>query len=406
MEPSNDALQSVAANETVIAPHRRKYSIFQVIKEWVNAALFTLVVAALVRLFIFEAYSIPSASMEKTLLVNDFLFVSKITYGPRIPMTPLAFPFAHHTMPFTKGAKAYSEAIQWVYRRLPGFRKIKRNDVIVFNYPAGDTVFRNANGKDVDYYMTIVAMGREQALAYYPNSITRPVDKRENYIKRCIAIAGDTLQIRNGVAYVNGEKAMIPVESQENYTVSTRDGMPLDEQRLKDMNIQGPEDTWGAGRYVYNFTGKEAGTIKSWPKVITVKPLIDKQIDAYAFPHDLAHFRWNGDFLGPVYVPQQGAMIQLDTNNIALYQRVIQTYENNRLDVIDGHILINGKVATSYTFKMNYYWMMGDNRDNSLDSRFWGFVPEDHIVGKASFIWLSYDNHRAVRWNRLFTSIN
>jgi signal peptidase I len=406
MEPSNDALQGVCANDTIIDPPRKKFVVFQTIREWINAALFALLAATLVRIFIFEAYSIPSASMEKTLLINDFLFVSKLSYGPRIPMTPLAFPFAHQTMPFTKGTKAYSEAIQLSYRRLPGFGKIKRNDVIVFNLPVGDTVFLDTNGNDVNYFMTIAQYGREAAFAHYPRRLTRPVDKRENYIKRCIAIAGDTIQIKQGVAYVNHEKAAIPAESQENYTVSTLEGLPLDAKRLRDMHIQAPESAGERGKYIYNFTNKEAATIKSWPKVEAIQPLVDAHMDVNTFPHELAHFRWNSDFMGPIYVPEKGAMIRIDTNNIALYRRIIAIYEHNQLEEKNGEILINGKIATTYTFKMNYYWMMGDNRDNSLDSRYWGFVPEDHIVGKASFIWFSYDRHHTIRWNRMFTSIN
>ncbi|NML37644.1 signal peptidase I [Chitinophaga sp. G-6-1-13] len=373
-------------------------------REWLDAGIFAIIAATLIRTFIFEAYTIPTPSMEKTLLVNDFLFVSKISYGPRIPMTPLAMPFVHHTMPFTKSTKAYSEAIKWKYKRLPGFSDIKRYDVVVFNFPEGDTVAIDA--PDPSYY-NMVRQNGWQAVNNSYQIIHRPVDKRENYIKRCMAEAGDTLKIVHGVVYVNGQPAPVPPGSQHKYVVETT-GDQLNASRLDELGITGPEYTFDNNKYVYNLTPDNVAALKQFPIVKNISVYEESNYVDFnynmVFPHDTAHFKWTEENFGPLYIPKKGATIKLDDSNIAIYDRAIRVYEGNTLERKDGKFIINGQPADSYTFKMNYYWMMGDNRNNSLDSRFWGFVPEDHVVGKAWLIWMSYGDN-GIRWSRLFRGI-
>jgi signal peptidase I len=372
------------------------------VREWFDAAIFAIIAATLIRTFIFEAYTIPTPSMEKTLLVNDFLFVSKISYGPRIPMTPLAVPFTHHTLPFTKYSKAYSEAVEWKYRRLPGFSDVQRYDVVVFNFPEGDTVALEQ--QEQSYYQLVRYYGRDNV--WEQNHVTsRPVDKRENYIKRCMAIAGDTLSIKQGVVFINGQQAPIPAESERRYWVRTT-GDPLNPTRLDELDIDpSPLGVFDSSTFRYDLTPGSAALLKTWPVVTELKPYVKSATqDVGVFPHDTAHYKWTEHNFGPLYIPKKGATVKLDSTTIAFYDRIISVYEDNKLENKNGQFYINGKPADSYTFKMNYYWMMGDNRDNSLDSRFWGFVPEDHIVGKAWLIWMSYGKG-SIRWSRLFKTI-
>ncbi|NIG53708.1 signal peptidase I [Chitinophaga sp. Cy-1792] len=375
-------------------------------REWLDAGIFAIIAATLIRTFIFEAYTIPTPSMEKTLLVNDFLFVSKISYGPRIPMTPLAVPFVHHTMPFTRNTPAYSEAVKWKYRRLPGMSDVKRYDVVVFNFPEGDTVALDA--VDPSYYHMVRQSGWDAVNNQF-KVIHRPVDKRENYIKRCMAQAGDTLQIKHGAVYINGQAAPVPPGSQHRYVVETT-GDAINPARLEDLGIVGPDYTLNTGKFAYNMTPAQAEAIKNLgPIVKSVSVFEDSDFNsAYdytdIFPHDTAHYKWTEENFGPLYIPKKGATVKLDESNIAIYDRIIRVYEGNTLEHKDGKFIINGQPADSYTFKFNYYWMMGDNRNNSLDSRYWGFVPEDHIVGKAWMIWMSY-GEGGIRWSRLFRTI-
>ncbi|MBV8253214.1 MAG: signal peptidase I [Chitinophaga sp.] len=376
-----------------------------VAREWLDAGIFAIIAATLIRTFIFEAYTIPTPSMEKTLLVNDFLFVSKISYGPRIPMTPLAVPFVHHTMPLTKNTPAYSEAVQWKYRRLPGLSDVKRYDVVVFNFPEGDTVALDA--ADPSYYRMVRQFGWSEVNNNY-KVIHRPVDKRENYIKRCMAEAGDTIRIVHGQVFINGQAAPVPAGSQHRYMIETT-GDALNPTRMEEMGITGPDATIDASHYVYNLTPEQAAALKQFPVVKSLVVFEEANINVNfdyndIFPHDTTHFHWTEENFGPLYIPKKGATVKLDDSNIALYDRVIRVYEGNTLERKDGKFIINGQATDSYTFKMNYYWMMGDNRNNSLDSRYWGFVPEDHVVGKAWMIWMSY-GEGGIRWSRLFRTI-
>ena len=346
-------------------------------REWFDAILFAVIAATLIRGLFIEAYTIPTGSMEKTLLVGDFLFVSKVNYGARLPITPVSFPFAHHTMPII-GTKAYYDGIQWKYRRLPGLSDVKRNDVVVFNYPM-----------DAD------------------SPLYRPVDKQENYIKRCIGIAGDTLRIINARVYINGKPAEIPQFGETNYAVIS-DGTDFNPQTLGDMEIEVQRAT--EDEYSFNMTASQAETIKSWSNVKSVTPVIRaiNEFEPQIFPHN-QNFKWNEDNFGPLILPKKGWTVKLDSTNLPLYERAVRLYEGNTLQKVGNDILINGEKTTSYTFKQNYYWMMGDNRHNSLDSRYWGFVPEDHIVGKALFVWMSWNTNGTfldkIRWSRIFGGI-
>ncbi len=373
-------------------------------REWIEAALFAVVAATLIRTFIFEAFVIPSASMEKTLLINDFIFVSKISYGPRIPNTPLAWPFTHHTLPFTKNIKPFSTAVQWPYTRLPGFGSIQRNDVVVFNYPCGDTVLKTIAGDDEDYYTNMRSLGAAYVHKNYPAPVIRPVDKRENWIKRCIAIPGDTLQIIDGIVYINHEATASPAHFEARYYVTMPDKKELTDS-MRDVlgtdHIQ--RATRDSGMFIYNLTTANIDTLKAMGATVE-RYVYDAFADSRVFPFDTKHYEWNEDCFGPLYIPRKGATVKLDTLTLPFYSRIITTYEHNTLHVANGKIYINNQETTTYTFKMNYYWMMGDNRRESMDSRFWGYVPEDHIVGKAWIIWMSIHHHR-IRWGRLFSAI-
>jgi signal peptidase I len=381
-------------------------------REWVDAILFAVIAATIIRVFFIEAYTIPTGSMERSLLIGDFLFVSKVNYGARIPMTPVAFPFAHHTMPYTTSTKAYWDGVQWKYHRLPGLQEIKRNDVVVFNYPQGDTVAVEA--QDNDYYRMVRNTSWKQINSSY-TIIYRPVDKRENYIKRCIGIAGDIVSMKNGLVSVNGKPEKLKNTGQFSYEVTFKSA-EVNFGIFEEMgfNLKGdyPDITpLSESSYKFNATEPMMNDVKKLDFVGSVKELSaasgDRESDV--FPFD-AKRNWNVDNFGPVQIPKKGWTVQLDSNTMPLYERSIRIYEGNKLEKSGNGWLINGQPATSYTFKMDYYWMMGDNRHNSLDSRYWGFVPEDHIVGKALFIWMSYDTNGSwfgkIRWSRLLRGIN
>ncbi len=393
------------------------------LREWIDAAAFAIVAATIIRTFVFEAYTIPTPSMEKTLLVNDFLFVSKFSYGPRIPNTPLAIPFMHNTIMGTN-TKSYVEWIHLPYIRW--FAKpVRRNDVVVFNFPVNDTLINDEVnfGSRITYYQEVRRRMIDEQISedearrrvwdqYGDEIITRPVDKRENFIKRCVAIAGDTLQIKNKIVYINNVAEPLPEYHEFKYDVTTT--APLDPDQLNAIGIQFNMDDENKNQvhqlqinlYEISMTDGEKASLKMLPMVKDIEPMVPGPGDKspYLFPFQGAGIEnWTVDNYGPMWIPKKGVTIPLTPDNVIRYKRCIAVYEGNKFEEKNGQYFINGTPATTYTFKMDYYWMMGDNRHNSLDSRFWGFVPEDHVVGKASLIWFSY-NH-GPRWSRIFMKI-
>ena len=399
------------------------------IAEWVDAILFALIAVYFINLFIFQMYKIPTPSLEKSLLVGDYLMVNKLSYGPRIPNTPLSFPLVQNTFPIIN-TKSYIEWPRWGYKRLKGLGQVKRNDIVVFNYPAGDTVALRSPSNE-DYYYSVRHHGREQVWSNkgrFGDIIYRPVDRRENYVKRCIGMPGDSLQIIDNEVYIDGSHLPLPKNAQFNYFVETQGSLLTDRQfRSLDVSVEDRNllNRFQDANYFLEQVGIEKNTDNSfnpvylipltkdalqkleksgWTRSIRIEA--DNIFGGDIYPYsDL--FPWTRDNYGPVWIPRKGASIQLDEKNLALYSRCIGVYEGNSLQIKDNQVLINGSSATEYTFKYDYYFMMGDNRHNSQDSRSWGFVPEDHIVGKPILIWLSTDKDRSlfnggIRWNRIF----
>ncbi len=400
--------------------------------EWVDALIFAVVAATLIRTFLIEAYTIPTSSMEKSLMVGDYLFVSKYHYGPRKPMTPISFPFAHHTLPLTTKTKSYVEWIKWKYDRMPGLQNIHRFDPVVFNFPEGDTVV--VEHQNQSYYQIVRSEGRAMQMEDLQRGITRsvefyenrarqllsknytihvrPVDKRENYIKRCVGLPGDTLKIENGILSVNGQKQPDIEGLQYKYIIFTN-GQQINRRILQSLNISNEDlesSFIGPRQLILPLTTEKVAEIKKLPIVDSVVRVINENDGShYIFPHH-ENFKWNEDNFGPIVIPAKGKTIALTMETLPLYRRLITLYEGHSLTVDGQNILIDGQPADSYTFDMDYYWMMGDSRHNSQDSRFWGFVPEDHIVGKAVFLWFSLDKDKSfiskIRWNRVFKFIN
>lgn len=412
---------------------------------WVDAIVFALVAVYFINTYLFQNYQIPTPSLEKSLLVGDFLAVSKAEYGPRVPMTPLSFPLVQHTFPVIN-TKSYLENPQWEYRRLAGIDTVDRNDIVVFNFPTGDTVFSVQEQNNPDYYErcykegygalkmidptvepdreACYAKGREivrSRKSELGEILWRPVDRRENYVKRCLAIAGDWFQIKDNQVIVNGKAQDKFAGVQFNYFVQT-DGRVLGADVLDKLGISKDDRAfYDAQNYgnliaylglnptlpVYHFPMKHE-TLEKIKRVTGVEKIVIEPAELIGpvFPMG-DKLNWNRDNYGPIYIPRKGAVIKLNEYNFSLYERIIRTYEQNSLEIVNGEYVINGEKTPYYKFKMNYYWMMGDNRHNSADSRFWGFVPEDHIVGRPMFVWLSLDKDKTlfegkIRFNRFF----
>ena len=434
------------------------------VMSWVDAIVFALVAVYFINQFFFQNYVIPSSSLEKSLLTGDYLFVSKVSYGPRIPETPLTVPLTQHTLPIGD-LKSYIEWPHWEYRRVPGMGKVELNDIVVFNYPAGDTICQNVPYQ-TEYYGMCYGYGRQiyeqnYPLAYPIDSLSkmeqrkrfeeyynlgrqyisanahefggigyRPTDRRENYVKRCVGLPGDVLQIKNHIVYLNGKANKEPDNVQYKYDVLFNDGVILDNDFLKENGITCEDlglsradqayfksegqiqltQQFRNNRVVMPLTKKTAQLLKSRKDLVqAIAPEVDNRTDEI-YPKNMVK-SWTRDNYGPVWIPKKGESIKLSLDNLPIYERPIKVYEHNDLEVRDGKIFINGEQTDSYTFKMDYYWMMGDNRHNSADSRYWGFVPEDHIVGKPIFIWWSSDPDRGlfsggIRWSRLFSIVD
>ena len=376
--------------------------------ETVSSLLFAIVVATFVHTYFIQPYTIPSSSLEKSLLIGDFLFVSKFHYGARTPMTAVAAPMVHDTLPFVK-VKSYlyndndktswKNKLQLPYFRFPGFQKIERNDIVVFNWPA-DTLFHMYKSADRRY--------------------SKPIDKKTNYVKRCTAIAGDTLSIVDGIVFINGKESVLPERARPQYSYKVAlDGKTninfeyiLDELNITDGAYQIAPDTIVFSALPFD----NAERLKNIPGISLVKRIINKGAEDGIFP-DFGDGKvptnrnWNKDNMGPIYIPEAGKTISLNKENLPFYNKIISEYEGNELSISGNEIKINGQVATSYTFKQDYYWMMGDNRHNSLDARYYGFTPADHIVGKPIFIWMSWNSNgkgimNKIRWERLFTTVS
>ena len=357
----------------------------------VSSLLFAIIVATFVHTYFIQPFTIPTASLEKSLLIGDFLFVSKMNYGARVPMTTVAAPMVHDTLPLIH-TKSYLKWPQLPYFRFPGIEKIKNNDIVVFNWPV-DTVekFFDTSGRKAD----------------------KPVDKKSNYVKRCVGIAGDSLAIKDGIVFVNGKVLIFPerAKPQFSYKMAIDPAASIDfESLFKELDIT---DRYGINNtkdtiYFSALPATSVERFKNVPGIKSVTRIIHKEIDKSIFPHTE---NWNVDNFGPIYIPQAGKTVALNLETLPFYSRIITEYEKNKLEIKGSDIYINGAKANSYTFQQNYYWMMGDNRHNSEDSRFWGYVPEDHIVGKPIFIWMSWDSNgvgimNKIRWERLFTTVS
>ena len=408
------------------------------VMSWVDALVFALVAVYFINLFFFQNYVIPSSSLEKSLLTGDYLFVSKVSYGPRIPETPLTMPLTQHTMPIYN-CKSYIEWPHWDYRRVKGLGKIQLNDIVVFNFPAGDTICSAQQYQAYDYYQLCYQIGyqtypqrpnpdslSQELLPLYFNTIyqagkklieanpqeyglidTRPTDRRENYVKRCVGLPGQTLQIKDRTIYINGKANKEPDNVQYTYKLKLKRHFTDEEmqewgitmEELKDLNNYG----------YMPMTNKTADILKKRPDIVESITLNTDANELDIYPLN-GNMHWTRDNYGSIWIPKKGESIELTLKNLPIYERPIRTYEGNKLEVKDGKIFINDKETTKYTFKLDYYWMQGDNRHNSLDSRYWGFVPEDHIVGKPIFIWWSSDPDRGglsgIRWSRLFRFVD
>ena len=396
--------------------------------EWLDALIFAVVAVTIINIFLFQNYKIPTPSMEKSLLIGDHLYVSKVAFGPRIPNTPLSFPFTQNTMPILK-TKSYVEWIKRPYKRLAGFGKVKHDDVVVFNFPGGDTVVtahpersyysvirdyaKQLEENDIRYNRSVKTWeeylidGRQAVWNDY-DIVTRPVDRRDNYIKRCVALPGDTLLIVKGKLHINGKPIPIYDGVQHRYLVRTN-GTPINPKAFQRLDIARSDQEKLGNEYHLPLTGENAEKLRRFTNVISVSKYEypENEYNYQMFPHD-SLYKWTLDNFGPLWMPSAGTTIPLTLQNLPLYRRIIEGYEGNSLKVEGGQIIINGESVREYTFKQGYYFMIGDNRHSSSDCRYWGYVPEDHILGKPKFIWLSLDEDKRflgkIRWKRLFLS--
>jgi signal peptidase I len=363
--------------------------------EWVSSILFAVVAATIVHTYIMQPFTIPTSSLEKTLLVGDFLFVSKFHYGARAPMTPIAFPMVHDTIPVVH-SKSYLTEPQIPYFRLPGFQDIKHNDIVVFNWPV-DTVNAFQTAGDGKYYY-------------------KPIDKKSNYVKRCVGLPGDSLEVRNGYVFINGKQNELPDRAKLQFSYAIRTSGKINPQLFLgryDVTDGFQYDEENSVYYFKALSQESIDMLKNNPSVLEVIPIKGKKGEwsSRIFP-DNRNYPWNTDFFGPLYIPKKGATVSITPETLPLYKRVIEVYEGSELGIDNKitqsgtEVLLNGEPITDYTFKMDYYWMMGDNRNNSEDARTWGFVPFNHVVGKPVFVWMSWDGvNKKVRWDRLFTTV-
>ncbi len=378
-------------------------------REWAEAIIFAVFAAAFIRMFLIEAYTIPTSSMEGSLKVGDFLFVSKAHYGIRTPKTVLMLPLLHNRIPGVN-KESYISKPNLPFYRFPSIDNIERYDPVVFNFPEGDSVyvFPERTWSINDYRRGAISNNRAREVKRgKADLVVRPIDKMDHYIKRCIGLPGDSLQVINRQVYLNGEAAKDPSKMQHLTRIISPNGVNAD--KLDEMGVNLNESYQQQGIYFLNEDQREK--IKAWGDNVSIEVLSPpNQGPDHLFPHDPSITQgWTVDNYGPVYIPKQGVSIEISPENIALYERVIRNYEENDLAVKDGKIYINGDEATSYTFQMDYYWMMGDNRHNSEDSRVWGFVPANHVVGKPLFIWFSTKNgnmFNGINWDRIFTGAN